>query len=220
MAYVSFFEHLHKKTDRDYTECVTKYDKPACVEVSRQYGKDYWDGDRKYGYGGYSYDGRWKQVAEKMIAQYNLADGARILDIGCGKGFLLFEFSQLLPNATISGLDISEYAVENAKPEVKEFIAVGNAKELPYADNSFDFVLSNSTLHNLQIYNLIQALSEIERVSAKDAWVCIESYRNAREQVNLQNWSLTAHAFFDTSEWEWIFKQAGYTGDHEFFFFE
>lgn len=220
MKETNIISRLHKRTKRNYLARVTETDKPHCIRISRKYGFDYWDGDRQYGYGGYKYDGRWADVAKEFIKHYDLTENSKILDVGCGKGFLLHEFKQLLPRATVAGVDISSYAIENAKPEIKQYLKVGNATRLDFPDKSFDLVLANGCHHNLKIGDLFQAVLEMQRVSAKHAWICVESFRNEEEQVNLQNWSLTAQAFFSTDEWEWIYKHCGYTGDYEFIFFE
>lgn len=220
MAYVDFLMKLHKSTARDYVGRVLEADKAECAEVAIQFGKDYWDGERKYGYGGYRYDGRWRAVAEDMVRHYNLPEDARILDVGCGKAFLLYEFTQVLPGATVAGIDLSEYAIANAKEEVRPYLQVGTAADLPYENNSFDFVVSLSTLHNLYINQLWAALQEIERVGRGAKHVCIETYRNEREKVNLLYWQLTCRAFHTPEEWEWIFEQAGYRGDYSYIVFE
>jgi SAM-dependent methyltransferase len=220
MQEISFMEALHKSTKRDYTARVCKEDKVHCTEVSVQYGKDYWDGDRKYGYGGYHYDGRWLPIAEKMAEHYDLKEDAKILDVGCGKGFLLYEFTQVLPKAQVVGIDISSHAIENSKQEIKSFVQVGNATKLPYEDGYFDCVVSLGTLHNLYNFELFQALQEIERVGKENKYVMQESYRNEREKVNMLNWQLTQHSFYNVDEWNWFFKLAGYTGDFGFIFFE
>jgi protein-L-isoaspartate(D-aspartate) O-methyltransferase len=217
---IEFVTPLHSSTKRDYIARVNEFDKSECALVAKKFGKDYWDGPRQYGYGGYSYDGRWKTVAEEMIKTYDLKDDAKILDVGCGKGFLLYEFTQLLPNCTVQGLDISQHAIDDAKPEVKEFIKLGHAKDLPFEDNSFDLIISNTTLHNLKINELYSAVSEITRVTAKDSWICVESYRNESEKVNLMYWQLTCESFYSPEEWLWIYEQNGYKGDYEFIYFE
>ena len=148
MAYVDFFMKLHSGTSRDYVQRVIEHDKAECSEVAVKYGKDYWDGDRKYGYGGYRYDGRQRPVAEAMARHYGLKAGDRVLDVGCGKGYLLYEFTQVVPGIEVAGLDISEYGIENAKEEVKPYLQVGNAVSLPFDDDYFDFVVSVTTLHN------------------------------------------------------------------------
>ena len=220
MAYVDFIQSVHSSTKRDYLKRVNDFDKATVSEVAIRFDKDYWDGERQYGYGGYRYDGRWRKVAEAMAKHYNLPRDARILDVGCGKGFLLYEFTQVLPDCRVVGLDISPYAVENGKEEVKPFLQVGHANSLPFADKSFDFVVSITTLHNLYNYDLHAALKEIERVRKGPAHVNVESYRNEREKMNLLYWQMTCRAFHAPKEWEWIFEQAGYKGDHSYIFFE
>ena len=220
MAELNFIERVHKSTKCDYLERVCKYDKIECAEVATQFGKDYWDGDRKYGYAGYRYDGRWRAVADDIIAHYKLPSDASVLDVGCGKGFLLYDFASALPNARVKGIDISNYAIDNAKPEVREFLQVGNANNLPFPDKSFDLVISITTLHNLYINDLWRSLQEIERVGRGAKFIVVEAYRNEREKVNLMYWQLTCRAFHTPAEWEWIFQNAGYTGDHGFIYFE
>ncbi len=220
MAYIDFISSLHQATPRNYLERVTKHDKAHCAEIAMLWGRDYWDGDRKYGYGGYHYDGRWRPVAEKMIAHYRLPQDARILDVGCGKGFLLYEFMRLLPNAEIAGIDISDYALENAKLEIKPYLRKGNAKQLPFPDRSFDLVISINTLHNLYIDELWQSLKEIERVGRGGKYIVVEAYRDELEKVNLLYWQLTCRAFHTPQEWEWIFTQTNYRGDHSFIAFQ
>lgn len=219
MAYVDFISKIHTSTSRDYVQRVVEYDKAECAEVATQFGRDYWDGDRRYGYGGYRYDGRWRPVAEDLARHYNLQPGSRILDVGCGKGFLLYEFSQVVPNSEVAGIDISQYAIENAKEEIRPVVQVANATRLPFPDKSFDFVVSVTTLHNLYIFDLFQALREIERVARGPKHIVIEAYRNEREKVNLMYWQLTCRSFYTPAEWEWIFEQAGYTGDYSYITF-
>lgn len=210
---------LHKQAKRDYLARMND-DKICCMKIARQYGKDFWDGDRRYGYGGYKYDGRWAAVAKNLIDSYNLPANAQILDVGCGKGFLLNEFKKMLPNATIVGIDISEYAIMDSKEEVKPFLKkLGAQDSYPFKDKEFDLIFSNTTLHNLYIFELKKALQEIERVG-KNKYICVESYRNVQELFNLQCWALTCEIFFNPQEWEWFFKEFGYTGDYEFIYFE
>lgn len=220
MAYVDFILKLHKKTARNYVARVVEHDKAECSTVAIQYDQDYWDGDRKYGYGGYKYDGRWRSVAEDMAKHYGLKPGDSILDVGCGKGFLLYEFTQVIPGVKVAGLDFSRYAIDHAKEEVKPFLKIGNATGLPWPDRTFDFVVSITTLHNLYNYELHKALQEVERVGKEKKHIIIESYRNEREKANLLYWQLTCRSFYTPQEWEWFFSEAGYTGDYSYIAFE
>jgi ubiquinone/menaquinone biosynthesis C-methylase UbiE len=223
MAYIDLMSVLHKSTKRDYLARVNDPDFPKAkaAALSKKWAFDYWDGDRKICYGGYRYmEGRWEKVARAMVEHYGLKPGDRILDVGCGKGFLLYDFTKVVPGLELQGIDISEYAVENAKEEIRNRLQVGNATSLPFPDNYFDFVYSITTLHNLHCYDLDKALREIERVGKKNKYVCVESYRNEEEKANLLYWQVTCEAFNTPEEWEWWFKQTGYTGDHSLIYFE
>lgn len=220
MGYIDFISELHKNTKRNYIERVIKYDKAQCAKVAKQYGYDYWDGDRKYGYGGYHYDGRWKIVAEKIVKYYNLKSGQSVLDVGCGKAYLLYEILQLVPGLIIKGIDISEYALANAKEEIKYCLQYGEAQNIPFEDNNFDLVLSLTTLHNLKVFDLKKAIQEIERVSKKHSYIMVESFRNDIEEVNMLYWQLTCSSYYSIEEWEWLYQEWGYTGDYSFIFFE
>jgi ubiquinone/menaquinone biosynthesis C-methylase UbiE len=220
MAYVDFVNKVHRSTKRDYLKRVTEHDKAVCAELACKFDKDYWDGERHTGYGGYRYDGRWRSVAEDMARHYGLKPGMRVLDVGCGKGFLLYEFTQVVPGIEVAGVDISRYGVEHAKEEVRPFLQVAGADRLPFADKSFDFVVSLTTLHNLYIDQLFASFREIERVGRGAKHIVIEAYRNEREKVNLMYWQLTCRAFHTPQEWEWIFRQAGYTGDYSYIVFD
>jgi protein-L-isoaspartate(D-aspartate) O-methyltransferase len=211
---------LHKSTSRDYVRRVTEHDKAESAEIAIKFGQEYWDGERHLGYGGYRYDGRWRSVAQAMVDHYQLRPGSRILDVGCGKGFLLYEFTQVLEGVEVAGIDISDYAIRHAKEEVKPFLKVGSATSLPFPDDHFDYVVSVNTLHNLYNYELWYALREIERVGKGAKHIVIESYRNEREKANLLYWQLTCRTFWSPPEWEWFFKQAGYTGDYSCIYFE
>ncbi|HET9412629.1 MAG TPA: methyltransferase domain-containing protein [Pseudolabrys sp.] len=220
MAYREFVSLIHKATKRDYLARVTQRDKAEVAELALQWGYDYWDGSRETGYGGYRYDGRWRKVADAMIAAYGIRPGMRILDVGAGKGFLLHDFLEAVPGVEVHGIDISRYGIEHSMESVKERIVEGSAVKLPFNDKYFDLVISINTLHNLYIDELFSALKEIERVGRGGKYICVETYRNEREKVNLMYWQLTCRAFHTPGEWEWIFGKTGYTGDHEFIWFE
>lgn len=221
MNTINFLEKYQKSTQRNYLQRVIEHDKAACASVATQWGQDYWDGDRCYGYGGYHYDGRWKAVAEDLIRHYHIQAHEKVLDIGCGKGFLLYEMQQLLPGLQVHGLDISHYGLRCAPQPVRSHLVEGNAVSLPWADQTFDFVFSINTFHNLRNFELKAALLEMQRVGKSDRkWLCIESFRNEREKVNLLYWQLTCRTFLDTEEWLWLCREYSYTGDLGFIFFE
>jgi SAM-dependent methyltransferase len=223
MAEIDFMSVLHKSTQRDYLARVNDpdYPKAKAAELAKQFDVDYWDGDRRICYGGYRYlEGRWEKVARAMVDHYDLPSNPKILDIGCGKGFLLYDFLKVIPDAEIYGIDISSYAIANSKEEIRDRLQVGNATDLPWPDKYFDLVISITTLHNLHAYDLDLALREMERVGKSNKYLCVESYRNETEKANLLYWQVTCEAFNTPEEWDWWFKQTGYSGDHSFIYFE
>ena len=165
-------------------------------------------------------EGRWEKVARAMVDYYGIKAGDKILDVGCGKGFLLYDFTKVVPGVDTCGIDISKYAVANAKEEIKDCVQVGNATSLPYPDKHFDLVYSMNTLHNLHNYDLDAALRELQRVGKKHKYICVESYRSEIEKANLLYWQVTCESFCTPEEWKWWFKQTGYSGDHSFIYFE
>ena len=190
-------------------------------KVARQFGKEYFDDDRLYGYGGYSYHPRfWQATVKRLRDYYKLAEDASVLDVGCAKGFMLHDFKELMPYLTIAGIDISEYAIEHAIETVKPFLRAGNAKELPYEDNSFDLVISINTIHNLPLAECKQALQEIQRVSRKHAFITVDAWRTEEEKERLLKWNLTGLTYMHVDEWKILFAEVRYKGDYFWFFAE
>lgn len=186
--------------------------------IARAFGKEFFDGDRRHGYGGYNYHPRfWQPVIPTFQEYYNLKPGQKILDVGCAKGFMLYDFMQLIPGIVVAGIDISEYAISNAKEEVKPFLKVADARELPYEDKSFDLVISITTVHNFDREGCKKALLEIERVSRKYKYITVDAYRNEEERMRMEIWNLTALTVMHVNEWKKFFDEIGYTGDYYWF---
>ena len=187
-------------------------------EIARQFGKGYFDGDRLSGYGGYRYHPRfWQDTVQRFRNHYQLSEEASLLDVGCAKGFMLHDFKELMPNLTIAGIDISEYAIEHASELVKPFLRQGNAKDIPYEDNSFDLVISINTVHNLEIEECKQALREIQRVTRKHAFITVDAFRTDEERRHLGKWNLTARTYMHVDDWKRLFDEIGYGGDYYWF---
>ena len=222
MAYLDFISLIHKSTPRDYLARVNdpEFPKAKAAGLAKQWAKDYWDGDRRTGYGGMKYDGRWRKVADAIAQHYQLKAGQKVLDVGCGKGFLMYDLMESVPGLEVTGLDVSGYAKKNAKTEIQSQIHEGHAKKLPFQDREFDLVISINTLHNLECFDLDPALREIERVGRKNKYLCVESWRNEEEKANLLYWQFTCESFYTPQGWEWWFKKTGYSGDHSFIYFE
>lgn len=215
----NYISDLHNSSKRDYLQRMTN-NKVDCMKIARRFDKEFWDGERKYGYGGYKYiEGRWKKVAKELISDYNLTNKSKILDVGCGKGYLLYDLKKELNGLQVYGYDISAYAIENSHPEIKKNLFVHDAgKKLDFPNDYFDLVISLGTLHNLEISELKNSIQEIQRLGKKK-YIMVESYRNEEELFNLQCWALTCKAFYSYNEWLWLYKEFGYNGDFEFIYF-
>jgi ubiquinone/menaquinone biosynthesis C-methylase UbiE len=186
--------------------------------IARQYGRDYFDGDRRYGYGGYSYHPRfWEETVRLFHDHYALADNASVLDIGCAKGFMLHDFKRLYPAMTVAGIDISEYAIANAIETMRPFVQVASAHSLPFPDKSFALVTAINTIHNLPLEECKQALREIERVSSGHSFIMVDAWSSEEEHARMKDWVITAQTVLHVDEWKKLFAQAGYTGDYYWF---
>jgi len=189
--------------------------------VARRFGKEFFDGDRLTGYGGFTYHPRfWTDTVKQICDYYNLASDSWVLDVGCGKGFMIYDFMLHMPDLNIRGIDIAEYAIDNAKPETQPYLQVANAKALPFEDKSFDLVIAINTLHNLPIEESKQAFREIMRVTRKDAFVMNDAWRNDQERNAMLNWNLTALTYMHVDDWKKLFDEVGYTGDYYWFIAE
>tara|TARA_B100000927_G_scaffold273755_1_gene252463 strand:- start:356 stop:1018 length:663 start_codon:yes stop_codon:yes gene_type:complete len=220
MKKIKLFDVIHKSTKRDYLSRMSKK-KPAFMKLAKEYGYHYWDGSRETGYGGYKYiKNYWSKFVIKLIKKYRLDNNSHILDIGCGKGFLLYELKNVLPKINLTGIDISTYAIKKAPKTIKPYLKFGDArKKLKFGNKKFDLALSMGCIHNLEIDKISLHLKEISRVS-KNQYILTESYRNNIEMFNLQCWALTCETFFSVREWEWFLKKNKYKGDYELIFFE
>lgn len=210
---------LHNATQRNCLKRMTD-NKVEAMLVAKKYGVDYWDGNRRYGYGGYNYiPGRWRPVAQALIDRFGLVSGSRVLDVGCGKAYLLYEMQLINPDIELHGIDLSKHGLDSAPKDLNAKLMVHRAQDAyPWGDNFFDLVISLGTLHNLHLNEIDRALTEVERVG-KNAYVMVESFRNEIEQFNLQCWALTAETLISVQSWEWLFEKVGYNGDYEFIYF-
>ena len=187
-------------------------------EIARKFGKDYFDGDRNYGYGGFTYNEKyWKNVIPDFVSRYKLDSSSKVLDVGCGKGFFIYDLIKAIPGIYCRGIDISSYAIENSMTEVKNNLLIGNAKSLPFENNTFDLVISINTVHNLVRPECGISLSEIERVSKGKSFITVDAFRNEEEKERMEAWNLTALTMMSCSEWENFFSEVGFNGDYYWF---
>ena len=186
--------------------------------IAREFGKEFFDGDRSHGYGGYYYNPKfWRPVIPAFQKHFNLTSKSSILDVGCAKGFMLHDMKEMIPGITVKGMDISLYAIENAIEDMKSHLIVANTREIPFKDNSFDLVISITTIHNLKRDDCATALKEIERVSKGKSFITVDAYRNNEEKELMNAWNLTAQTVMHVDEWKEFFKEVGYSGDYYWF---
>ena len=186
-------------------------------KMARQFGREFFDGDRLWGYGGYVYDGRWGSIVRRFRDYYDLTSYSSVLDVGCAKGFMLHDFIRTIPGITVAGIDISWYALKKADNDIKSFLKLGNAKDLYFPNHSFDLVISINTVHNLELLECKRAIAEIERVKKKHAFLVLDSYRNPKEEDRMRKWNITGKTILSVDEWIELFKEVGYSGDYSWF---
>ncbi len=220
MKEVSFFLKTHTSSNREYEKYMNS-EKPECMTTAKLYGKDFFDGERKYGYGGYKYiPKRWDHVIEQITNFYDLNENSKVIDAGAGKGFFLNDLKLKIESKNLYGFDISSYAVSNAPYSIKDKFFVHDIRDkLNFKNNFFDLLTCFGVIHNLKIFEIEKTLNEIMRIS-KNQYLWVESYRNDKELFNLQCWAKTCESFFAPDEWLWLFKKFGYNGEYEFIYFE
>jgi len=213
---VDLLQHYPKTSRNLEARVADKSDEARAI--AREFGEEFFDGDRKFGYGGFRYDQKyWSPVIPDFEAHFGSLSGKSVLDVGCAKGFMLHDLQRLVPGVEVAGIDISNYAIQNSLPEVKQFLQVADAKDLPFKDKSFDVVISINTIHNLDLENCKQALREISRVSKGRSFVTVDAYSNDEEQARMLAWNLTAKTILSVEDWIELFDEVGYEGDYFWF---
>ena len=186
--------------------------------IAQKFGKEFFDGSRNHGYGGFSYNPRfWQPVVPRFQKHWNLKSNDSVLDVGCAKGFMLYDLKESIPDLKVNGVDISKYAIANTKKEISRFCQVANAISLPYDDSSIDVVISVNTLHNLNESDIKMALLEVERVKKRGSFITLDAYRNDEEKERMEAWNLTAKTVMHANQWKEFFNDIGYTGDYYWF---
>lgn len=188
--------------------------KEANRALALKFGFEYFDGPREQGYGGYRYDGRWVPIAETVVAHFGLKPGNRVLDVGCAKGFLVKDLTDVCPGLQVYGLDISNYALTHAHRDVAGRAVRGSCDALPFDDGAFDAVICINTIHNLEPKRCAAAIRELQRVSQGRAFIQVDAYRSAAERQMFEDWMLTARSYWMPEEWTSVFAACGYTGDY------
>ena len=206
-----------KRPIEDRGNLVTERDRA----VARKFDIEYYDGDRLTGYGGYKYNPRfWTDTVAHIVDFYQLSNNSKILDIGCAKGYMMNDLSLIIPDAEIKGVDISQYAKDNAIESMQENIVVSNANNLPFEDDYFDLVIAINTLHNLPLIDCKEAFREINRVTKNNSFVMNDAWRDYKGKQSMLNWNLTALTYMSCDDWKKLFNEVNYEGDYYWFFAE
>lgn len=182
-------------------------------EVLKEFGAEYFDGVT--GYGGYRYDGRHADAVGGMIRRYGLTPASKVLDVGCAKGFMLYEFVRHGLH-DVTGCEISRYAVGEAHAGVRDRLVVMGADALGFADDAFDLVYVIDVVHNLTPARCDRAIQELSRVSRGACFLQVASYETEAQALALREWGVTVETFRDKDEWRRTFDRLGYSGDYFF----
>ena len=186
--------------------------------IARQFGREFFDGDRRHGYGGFNYQARfWQPVVPTLQGHFGLDGHSSLLDVGCAKAFMLHDLAELIPGIQVKGVDVSAYAIENAIPDMRPHVQVADAVSLPFPDAAFDVVISINTIHNLERTECAQALREIQRVTRRGAFITVDAYHDEDERKRMMDWNLTGRTIMHVDDWRAFFAENGYTGDYYWF---
>ncbi len=210
MKKINFLRSIDKRKRQIKTR--KKFKTSQIVKTAQKFGKEYFDGNRKYGYGGYYYDGRWKKVVNDFIDYYKLKPGDKVLDVGCAKGYLVKDFLDRKIDAY--GIDISEYAIKNSHPKTKGRLFVANATNIPFPKKAFKLVISINTIHNLSKKKCAKAIKEIMRTTSKHTYLQVDAYNNLKEKKIFLDWVLTAKYHNYCEKWEKFFRENKYKGEY------
>ena len=151
--------------------------------------REFFDGDRSNGYGGFLYDGRWKKIANTIVEEYQLQEGSKVLQIGCEKGFLLSDLLEINQKINVFGLESSKYALNSSLENVRAFIRYGDYKKLEFESNYFDFVIAIGPVYTLNLTDAITLLKEIQRVSKRNSFITLGAYETEDDFWLFRDWT-------------------------------
>ena len=208
-----FFDPKYFKKKNKVNRVVTRKLKNKLI--AWELDKEYYDGDRNNGYGGFSYDGRWLKLLPAFIKRYKLNNNSKILDLGCKKGFIMKDLKTLLPGAKIYGIEDHKYPIRNAEKEIKKNIIFTNYYNIPFKNNYFDLVIGFSSIYKYNFQDVVKTIREINRVSRK-SFFTVASYSNKKEREIFDKWTLLGTTILSKKEWLELFKFLKYRGDYYF----
>lgn len=211
MAYFDF-GYFEKKIDR---KKIFKKRSIISKIIASSEDEEYYDGDRKFGFGGYHYDGRWIKLLPKIIKKYSITEKSRVLEIGCKKGFFLNDLKILVPKIKFYGIEDHNYPIKKAMKSVKKNIQNCKYYNLPFKNKSIDFLFGFSCIYKYNLFDLVNTLKEIQRVSKKSL-ISVAAYETKKEKEVFEDWTLIGNILLHKNEWKTLFKKVGYKGDYYF----
>lgn len=176
----------------------------------------FFDGDRNFGYGGFTYDGRWKTIANNIISTYSLNKSEKILQINSEKGFLLKDLKDQNPNLQVYGTETSQYAIDNTLKEISNNIFYAEPTKLPFPDDYFDFVIALGVVYTLNLEQALKTIHEIKRVTKKFSFITLASYNNDEDYFLFKDWTLLGTTILKKDEWKEALTSLNYGGDYNF----
>ena len=182
--------------------------------VASYKNKEFYDGDRNYGYGGFKYDGRWLKLLPKIIKKYKLTKKSKVLDLGCKKGFLLKDLNILIPGIKSYGIENHSYALKKAV-KCKSKLIKSEYYNMPFKNKYFDFVIAFNSLYMQNLGDVIKSLKEIKRISKK-SYIVLASGENDQERNKFYRWTLIGTSILLKKEWKTLFKKIKFKGDYYF----
>ena len=178
--------------------------------------KDFFDGDRNCGYGGFYYDGRWESVAKEIIKKYKLKRNSKFLQISAEKGFLMYDILKLNPNIRVYGLETSNYAISKSLIKVRNKIKKVKEYSNLKINKKFDFVLALGVIYTMTLGDAIKCLKFIQKVARGNSFITLATYNNDIDYWLFKDWTVLGTTLLKRKDWKKVLKYAGYTGD--FFF--
>ena len=176
--------------------------------------KEYYDGKRINGYGGFKYDGRWQKLLPKIIRKYKIKKESKFLDLGSKKGFLLKDLNILIPGIKSYGIENHKYPLKN-KINCKSKLILSEYYNIPFRDKYFDFLIAFNSVYMQNLGDVIKTLKEIERVSKK-SFVVLASGETDKERIKFYKWTLIGTTILLKKEWKILFKKIKFNGDYFF----
>lgn len=140
------------------------------------------------------YDAKWSFYVEATVqgtlARMTVTDGERILDVGCGTGVLLSRLAQRNSTLVLCGIDPVPEMLEVARKRLPASVTLeqGWAQTLPFADGSFDKVVSCNMFHYIK--QPLQALQEMRRVLAPGGQLVLTDWCDDYLSCKLCDWYL------------------------------